>query len=158
MLTVSGLSSATTLSLTTSLITCGQSASLTANVSGSGATPTGSVTLATDGGSPQSTSLTGGSTNFTVSGLNAGSHTFGASYGGDANYTGSTSANMGLTVNQAPLTVTGSCSNRIFDTPNTCTAASVTGYQYTDSQATVFSGTPAATTTATEYRRPARIS
>jgi hypothetical protein len=53
-------------------------------------------------------------------------------------------------VNQAPLTVTGSCGNRLFDTPNVCTGAQVTGYQYTDTAATVFSGTPATTTTATQ--------
>ena len=148
VLAVSGLSSVTTLSEAVNPIVYGQSANVTASVSGTGATPTGTTNLTTDNASPQNTALSSGSANYVVNGLNAGSHTFNASYSGDTSYTASTSSNLGLTVTKASLTATGTCTNRIFDQPNTCGTASISGYQYTDTQATVFTGQPAIGTAA----------
>jgi hypothetical protein len=51
-------------------------------------------------------------------------------------------------VNKAVLTVTGSCSNRIYGQVNVCGAQVTGGYQYSDSAATVFTSTPTGATTA----------
>lgn len=106
------------------------------------------MTLTIDGSTTQTASLSGGQTNFTVTGLLAGAHSFTASFGGGSGYASSTSSSLPLTVNKASVTVTGSCNNRVFDQPNTCTAV-VGTLQYSDSVATVFTTTPTGTTTAT---------
>ncbi len=145
-LTVSAVSTATTLS--GSAITYGQTATITASVSSGSGTPSGNVTLTIDGASTLTQALSAGSTAFSVTGLTAGSHSFSASYAGAGAYSASsTSSNLGVSVAQAPLTVTGTCANRVFGTANVC-SASVSGYQYTDSAATVFTATPTATTSA----------
>ncbi|HLZ00021.1 MAG TPA: Ig-like domain repeat protein [Candidatus Angelobacter sp.] len=76
----------------------GQSVTFTATVSavapGTG-TPTGTVTFL-DGGSPIGTgTLSGGVATFTTSALAAGNHTITTSYGGDANFNGSTGSLTG---------------------------------------------------------------
>ena len=78
--------------------TSGQSVTFTAAVSpvapGAG-TPTGTVTFL-DGGSPIGTgTLSGGVATFATSALAAGSHTVTTSYGGDANFSGSTGSLTG---------------------------------------------------------------
>jgi len=145
VLTVTAATSATTLSINTNPITYGQSAGVTATVSGAGVTPTGSVTLATDGTSTQSLSLTAGAASFTITGLTAGSHTFAATYSGDTNYISSTSTNASITVNRAALNLTATCANRLFDQQNSC-SASASNYQYSDSATTVIASGPTATT------------
>jgi pectin methylesterase-like acyl-CoA thioesterase len=150
VLTVNPVVTTTTLAATVNPIVYGQSASLTATVtpaSGS-TTPSGTVTLTIDGGATQNATLSGGTASFTIPGLLGGAHSFTASYGGNTNFaSSSTSSATSLTVSPAVLTVTGSCSKRIFGQPNSC-SASVAGYQYSDGAATVFSGTPTGTTTA----------
>jgi hypothetical protein len=82
----------------------GQTVTFTATVSptSGGGTPTGTVTFL-DGGSPIGTAtLSGGQATFSTSALAAGSHTITTSYGGDANFNGSTGS---LTGN--PQVVTG---------------------------------------------------
>ncbi len=155
VLSVSGTSvgTTTTLNAAVSPITYGQSASITATVApASGSTsPTGTVTLTIDGTATQTATLSGGAATFTVSGLLTGAHVFSATYGGATAFgPSSTAANLPLTVNHAPLTVTASCSNRIFGQVNSCNAVVGGVYQYTDSAASVFTTTPiTATTTAT---------
>lgn len=149
-LTVNPIATTTGLAVSVNPIVYGQSAGLTATVTpASGSTaPAGTVTLTIDGSATQTASLSGGTATFTVVGLLAGSHSFSASYGGSTNFAGSsTSSSSSLTVSPAPLTVTGSCSNRVFGQVNVCTAG-VSGYQYNDGVATVFSTTPTGTTTA----------
>jgi pectin methylesterase-like acyl-CoA thioesterase len=150
VLTVNPVATTTGLAVSVNPIVYGQSAGLTATVtpaSGSNA-PTGTVTLTIDGSATQTASLSGGTVTITVVGLPAGPHSFSASYGGSTNFAGSsTSSNSSLTVSPAALTVTGSCSNRVYGQVNVCTAG-VSGYQYTDGVAAVFSATPTGTTTA----------
>jgi len=150
VLTVNPVATTTTLAATVNPIVYGQSASLTATVSpASGSTnPSGTVTLTVAAGATQNATLSGGTASFTITGLMAGAHLFTASYGGGANFANSsTGSSTSLTVSPAVLTVTGSCANRIFGQPNSC-SATVAGYQYTDTAATVFSGTPTGMTTA----------
>jgi hypothetical protein len=82
----------------------GQSVTFTATVSattpGSG-TPTGAVTFNDGGTSIGSGTLSGGTASFSTSGLSAGTHTVSVSYGGDANFNVTGSANLLQTVNQA---------------------------------------------------------
>ena len=149
-LTVTGISTSTALSATTNPITYGQAATIQATVSPASGTaaPTGSVTITIDGSTTQTASLANGIATFTVGGLQAGNHSFSASYAGGGNFNGSSSAaNLALAVNPATLTVTGACANRIFDQINSC-SASVSGYQYGDTAATVFATTPTGTTSA----------
>jgi hypothetical protein len=80
----------------------GQSVTFTATLSvnspGAG-TPTGTVTF-TDGSTTLGTApLSGGTATFTTSALAVGGHTITAGYGGDANFTGSTSDALTQTVN-----------------------------------------------------------
>ena len=148
-LTVTGTATTTTIAVTNTPVTYGQAASVAVTVApASGSTsPGGTVTLTTDGTTTQTSALTGGVANFSVTGLAAGSHTFTASYGGAPTFTGSTTANsFALTVNKAALTVTAACSNRAFYAADSCTAG-VVGYQYSDTSS-VFTTTPTATTNA----------
>lgn len=151
VLNVNPIGTTTTLAVSFNPIVYGQSASVTATVSpASGSTnPVGTVTLTFDGGATQTASLSGGTATFTVTGLLVGGHTFTASYGGSTNFaSSSTISSTPLTVSPAALTVTGSCANRIFGAVNVC-SANVSGYQYTDGAAAVFTGTPTGTTAAT---------
>lgn len=76
----------------------GQSVTFTAITASSGGTPTGSVTFK-DGASPLGTAtLSGGTATFSTSSLGAGTHTITAVYGGDGDFTGSSSSPLTLTV------------------------------------------------------------
>jgi hypothetical protein len=147
-LTVSGASTATTISATANPIPYGQSATITAVVSSSSGTPSGAVTLTIDGTTTQTASLSSGQASFIVNGLLAGGHTLTANYGGSTGFVNSTSSTFPLTVNKAVVTVTGSCSNRPFGQANACTAA-VGTLQNGDTVATVFTAAPTGTTNAT---------
>ncbi len=151
VLTVTGAPTTVTLANTSGTLTYGQTASVTATVAATsgGGIPTGTVTLTVDGTITLTSMLNNGVAQFTGAGLAGGTHSLSAIYSGSPAYAGSaTSSNLALTVNPAPLTVTASCSNRIFGAPNSCSAA-VSGYQYSDTSATVFSTPPSATSTAT---------
>jgi hypothetical protein len=68
-----------------------------------GGTPTGTVTFR-DGSTTLGTgTLSGGQARFTTSSLSVGTHTITAVYGGDSNFSGSTSAPLTQTVNQAAM-------------------------------------------------------
>jgi hypothetical protein len=99
--TVHASSTSTSLSVAPSPGTTGQNVILTATVSavapGAG-TPTGSVTFL-DGSTTLGTgTLSGGVATYSTSSLTSGSHTLKAVYGGDTNFTTSTSAGMGETI------------------------------------------------------------
>ncbi len=104
--------SATTLSISPSTTTTGQTVTFTATVAGtlqSAPAPTGTVTLTNTSTSPATTLGTislgsAGSGTFTTSGLAAGSYSVTASYSADSNYDVSTSAAMPLTIT-APVMV-----------------------------------------------------
>jgi len=156
VLTVTGsaaVGTTTAFGATVNPIGYGQSASITATVSpASGTTtPAGSVNLTIDGTTTLTAPLSSGTASFTVTGLGAGGHVLSATYTGATAFgpsSTSPSGNLSLTVNKAALTVTGSCSNRIFGQANVCSALVTGGYQYSDSAATVFTSAPTGTTTA----------
>ena len=149
VINVTPIATAITLSQPSASIVYGQSQSVTAMVSATTGTPTGSVVLVIDGSTTQTATLSGGAYTFTVSGLQGGTHSFTATYAAQGNYgASSTATGLSLTVTPAILTVTGACANRVYNAPNAC-SATVTGYKYSDTQATVFTSTPTGTTTAT---------
>jgi pectin methylesterase-like acyl-CoA thioesterase len=147
-LAVTGTSTTTSLSATVNPITYGQTANIVATVTATSGTATGSVTLTIDGTTTQNATLSSGAATFSVTGLTAGNHSFSATYNGAPAYSGSsTTSNYSLTVNQASITVTGTCADRYYNQPNVCSAMA-SPYQYTDSAVTVFT-TLTATTTST---------
>jgi uncharacterized protein (TIGR03437 family) len=79
----------------------GQSVTFTARVtaSGSGGTPSGSVTFQDGSGTLGSSPLSNAEANFTTSALSVGSHSITAVYGGDTKFAGSTSGVLVQTVN-----------------------------------------------------------
>ena len=112
-------------SLSTS--TYGQSVTFTATVAaaapGSG-TPTGTVVFYDDSTALGPATLTNGTAILTTAALVAGSYSITAQYGGDANFTGSTSAAVTQVVNQDGSTtiVTSSLNPSISSQPVTLTA------------------------------------
>jgi Bacterial Ig-like domain (group 3) len=103
--TVNQSSDTTSLASSVNPSTFGQSVTFTATVSGAGAT--GTVTFK-DGATTLGTgTLNGGAqATFSTSALALGSHSITAEYAGDTNYTGSTSAPLTQTVNQASTSTT----------------------------------------------------
>ena len=105
---------ATTTNLSSSLnpSTYGQAVTFTANVTGPGGTPTGSVTFS-DGATQLGTAtLSSGNATFTTSVLTAGGHSITASYSGDTNFAAGISGPLAQNVNQA-TTTTGAVSSTI---------------------------------------------
>jgi pectin methylesterase-like acyl-CoA thioesterase len=125
---------------------------VTVSVSASGSTVNnGTVSLTIDGtavsGSPMAVNGSGQATfNVSTTGLQAGNHVLASTYTPATMYA-SSNATTNQVITQATLTVTGACANRSFGQVNVC-SASVAGYMYSDTAATVFSGTPTGTTTA----------
>ena len=86
--------------------TYGASVTFTANVSGSGGTPTGTVTFL-DGTTTLGTGTLGsGSAKFMTNALGVGAHSITASYGGDTNFNTAKSGVLTQTVNKSTPTVT----------------------------------------------------
>ena len=109
---VSQATTTTSVSLSASSISFGQSATLTAAVQPAyTGTPTGTVTFL-DGTTALGTStVANGSAQFTASALTPGTHNISAKYSGDTNFTGgSSTASQTLTVNPATTTTTVSTS------------------------------------------------
>src|SRR5205823_1938476 len=90
-------------------------ASVCASAPGTGI-PTGTVTFNDGGVSIGSGTLSIGNATCKTAGLSVGTHTITASYAGDANFTGSTSANLLQIVNQdgSFTTVTSSANPSVF--------------------------------------------
>jgi sugar lactone lactonase YvrE len=80
---------------------------------------------------------------FSVSGLNAGAHSFAATYGGDSESSSSNTGTMGLQVNPAPLTVTVNPASVNFDAsiPNPVTTGTLGGVENGDLIAVSYSTT-----------------
>ena len=88
----------------------GQSVTFRVSVQATSGTPTGTVTLMDGSSSLGTTSLSGGTAQFTIGGLSLGSHSITATYSGDANFAGSTSSVLTEVVNQAATTTSLSSS------------------------------------------------
>jgi endonuclease/exonuclease/phosphatase family metal-dependent hydrolase len=127
---VQKLATSTTLTSTPNPSGLGQSATLTATVSSSSGLPTGTVTFE-EGTSVLGTSTldASGQATFATSALATGSHSLTAVYGGDANYSGSTSSALSQVV-LAPPKVTGVGVNE--------NIAALAGAQRSDVQSIVF--------------------
>ncbi len=95
--------SATSLAATPNPAVYGQTVILTATVS---SLATGTVTFKDGATTLGTATLSGGSATFATSALAIGPHTLTAVYGGNANFTGSTSASLALTVGTLPTTTT----------------------------------------------------
>ncbi len=107
-LTVGQASSSTALGVSPSSSTFGQTVTLTATVTSAGGTPTGTVTFF-DGATNIGTGTLNGSgvASMTKSNFTLGTHaSLTAAFGGDTNFSGSTSPAQSLTVNQAGSTTT----------------------------------------------------
>jgi uncharacterized repeat protein (TIGR03803 family) len=108
--------------VTPSPLSIGQTATVTATIAGSGATPTGSVALSSYGESLGSITLSSGTGHISAStlGLPAGQYPVLGAYSGDSNYnTGSTTTNV--TLNAAPTTTTLTASPNPATPPATVT-------------------------------------
>src|SRR5882724_175604 len=106
--TVTGTATTTTLSSSANPSTYGASVTFTANVSGSGGPPTGTVTFK-DGATTLGTgTLSSGVATFSTSALTVtpSAHSITAVYGGDSTFSTSTSSAVSQVVNKATLTVT----------------------------------------------------
>jgi len=121
-LVVGKASTTTNLTASPTSLSPGQSVTLTATVAPSNAT--GTVTFV-DGTNPIGTApLNNGSAVLTTTSLAAGSHSLTATYGGDSNFNGSTSAPVGVAVGQGSTATSLSVSplNAILGQPVTLTA------------------------------------
>ncbi len=113
-LTITPLASSTSISSSssTNTSTYGDSVTLTATVTSSFSTPSGTVAFMDGSTQLGSSPVSSGSAAFTTSALGAGTHTLSAVFTpagnsqGGSNYNPSTSSNLQQTVNQAPLTIT----------------------------------------------------
>jgi hypothetical protein len=127
--TVNQNSSTTTVSTAPNPSTYGTSVTFTANVTGPGGTPTGTVTFK-DGANPLGPGTLNGSgqATFSTSTLTSGNHSITAVYGGDGSFSSSTSSALTQTVNQtsSATSMTASVNPTTFGTSVTLTA-NVTG-------------------------------
>ena len=125
--TVNKATSSTSVVSSNSTANRGAAVTFTATVTSSATgTPTGTVTF-NDGATMLGTgTLSGGTATFTTAGLGAGAHSISAVYGGDTNFTGSTSAILTETINQTASSssaVTSSNNPSLIGTAVTFTAA-----------------------------------
>jgi hypothetical protein len=150
--TVSKAASSTTVASSNNPSILGTAVTLAASVTSSATgTPSGTVTFQDGASTMGSGTLSVGTATITTSGLGTGSHSITAIYGGDANFTGSTSPIFLETVSKAASSTTVASSNNpsIFGTAVTFTAtatASATGtptgaVTFQDGSATLGTGT-----------------
>ena len=112
-----------------------------------GFTPTGTVTLAVDGGTPMSQALASGLTTFTITAPNAGTHTLLATYATQGGFQGSSVAGS-LVVSKAMLTITASSASFVYGNTVPAITASFSGFLGTDTSS-VLTTQPTCSTTAT---------
>ena len=146
-LTVSKGTPAVTVVFSPNPSTYGSSVTLTATVS---AGATGTVTFEDNGTAISgAVPISGTTAVFTTSTLVAGAHPIIAVYSGDINYNGATSSVLTQVVNKATLTVTANDASRAYGVPNPAFTSTITGFVNGDTQASVVTGSPSLTTTAT---------
>jgi hypothetical protein len=131
IVTVNAATTAVALTPSQSPTDFGQPFTLTAKVTGNGGTPTGSVTFYDGTTALQSVAVNAsGVATFTTSTLTDGSHTFTASYAGDANDLASTSPALTVVVLQTvTLTVTSTSPNPSIARSNVHFVATITAQQ-----------------------------
>jgi hypothetical protein len=107
---------ATSLSLTGSSVSYGSNAVITLTVSAATGTPTGTVSLTIDAGTPITATLTNGVATFSIPGLHAGARTI----QGDFEVTdlfGTSTSTISYTVNQAAITLSLGNASQVYGTP-----------------------------------------
>jgi hypothetical protein len=117
-----------------------------------GATQTVALTATTTSGLPISYTLSGSAASLsgsTLTILGAGTVTITANQPGNNIYIGAASKTQTLTINPAPLTVTAPSFTLTYGSPIAYPAPVITGFVGADTQASVISGSPIYTTTAT---------
>jgi len=120
LLVTAGATTTTNVSTSTSAAIPGQNVTFTAQVSGSGGTPSGTVTIF-DGSYPLGTvALSSGSATLSTTTLANITHTITANYNGDTSFATSTSSAVTVTVTKAASTVTFTASS----------PSAVSGYTY----------------------------
>jgi hypothetical protein len=132
----------------------GQSVTFTANVSGTGGTPSGTVTFTVDGIAQTPVSLSGGSAQYITSSLAVGTHSITAAYSGDSSFNGSTSSTLTQTVNAIPVIISefrfagpGGSTDEFIELYNTTNASfDISGYQLLFSDNSPIVNIPASTT------------
>ena len=111
---------------------------------------TGTVTFEDNGAAISgAVPISGTTATFTTATLVAGAHPITAVYSGDTNYNGATSSVLTQGVNQATLTVMANNASRSYGTANPAFTSTITGFVNGDTQASVVTGSPRLTTTAT---------
>jgi len=126
MQTVNKAASSTAVVSSNSASNRGAAVTFTATVTSSATgTPTGTVTFQDAATTLGPGTLSGGTATFTTSGLTGGTHSITAIYGGDANFTGSTSPILTQTIGKAASSTTVASSNNpsIIGTAVTLTAS-----------------------------------
>ncbi len=146
-LTVSKLTPTVALNSSSSTTIYGQSVTFTATASGAVAA-SGIITFKNGATTLGTGTLSGGQASLTTATLNAGNYAITAEYGGDTNYVSNTSSALTQTINQATLTVTADNKTKAYAAANPDLTATITGFVNGDT-ASVVSGSPALTTTAT---------
>ncbi len=112
-LTVGLRTATTTLASSLNPSVFGQSLTLTATVSGSGGTPTGTVTFLEGATTLGTGTLSNGQATLTTLTLSVGSHNLTAQYAGDSTFASSTSSALTQTMNKADQTITfGTLANK----------------------------------------------
>ena len=106
--------STTTSAINASTITYGTNGLVTVTVSSSGGTPTGNVSLTVDSGTPMMQVLSGGSSTFTISGLDAGVYSLTANYVAQGTFAGSYATGT-LTVIPADLAMYATSDSKVYD-------------------------------------------
>ncbi|MBS0514191.1 MAG: Ig-like domain repeat protein [Proteobacteria bacterium] len=101
--------------------TSGQSVTMTATISSSGTTPTGTVTFVDGSTTLKTSTLSGGVASFSTSSLAVGTHNISASYSGSGTIAASTSTVTGLVVN-ASTTTKATSATALSVTPNPATS------------------------------------
>ncbi len=107
------------------------------------ATPTGTVTLYAGATAVGSCTLSGGSCNFSLTGVGAGVQTLTASYGGSSTYSAGTSSGITINVARAILEVTANSYSITIGAALPTYAATITGFVNGDTQASAVTGSPA---------------
>jgi len=139
----------TTLAPSANPIVYPNSVTLTANVSSPANTPSGSLTFLEGTTQLNTASLDGsGAATFTPGLLNAGAHTFSASYAGGSGFLASDSAPLIVNVTPAPLTITADDKTITFGDAVPALTYTPAGFVNGET-ASVLSGSPQLSTTAT---------
>jgi polygalacturonase/sugar lactone lactonase YvrE len=125
----------------------GQGVTLSATVSGTSLTPTGSLVFTVDSSTYNAT-LVNGSATTVVSGLTAGSHSVSVAYTSSNGYASSASTSATLTVGKATLTITANSANMVAGSAVPSFSYTISGFVNSDTSSVV-GGSATETTTAT---------